>query len=496
MDVRSVAPRSGWAVRARTMAGWPLRLGPATSDGSPPATPFRRLAVVHLFSTAGDAMVTVALAGSVFVSVSLSAARGRTALGLLCTFLPFLVVGPFLGSLIDRTPGGRKAMLCVASLGRAGGCLLMAFWIHGLMFFPAVFFTLVCSKAYLVSRAALLPNIVERAEDLVPANAKLAVASSAASSAGGVVGAAVYKLSGPTAVLHLDMVVLVVAAVLAARLRPARLGRGFASAQGPAPAQVLIPAVVSSRGGEGRAGATGWASLPPGGLNLIALSMATMRAVAGLMTALVVFAFRHDGAPLYWYGLVGAASVVGNLAGAALAPLVRERLREERIVVGCAAVIGVVALAVTSLHTLHRWPAAVALAAAVTLLAAVAKLAFDALVQRDGVPSRRGRLFARFEALFQGVWVIAALIPVLVATPLLAGFAAIGLATLAAAGLSSAGLWLAGRDRLPCWWPGAVAAPVGCPVVLPAEPGVHVHRGDDPAAVRAARDARDATDAR
>jgi hypothetical protein len=121
MDVRSVATRSGWAVRARAMAGWPLRLGPATSDGTPPATPFRRLAVVHLFSTAGDAMVTVALAGSVFVSVSLTAARGRTALGLLCTFLPFLVVGPLLGPLIDRTPGGRKAMLCVASLGRAGG---------------------------------------------------------------------------------------------------------------------------------------------------------------------------------------------------------------------------------------------------------------------------------------------------------------------------------------------------------------------------------------
>jgi hypothetical protein len=463
MDVRSVATRSGWAVRARAMAGWPLRLGPATSDGTPPATPFRRLAVVHLFSTAGDAMVTVALAGSVFVSVSLTAARGRTALGLLCTFLPFLVVGPLLGPLIDRTPGGRKAMLCVASLGRAGGCLLMAWWIHGLMFFPAVFLTLVCSKAYLVSRAALLPNIVERAEDLVPANAKLAVASSAASSAGGVLGGVVYKLSGSTAVLHLDVVVLVVAAVLAARLRPARQGRGFTSVLGPPPAAFAVPASPSSDGPRSACGG----SLPPGGLNLIALSMAAMRAVAGLMTALVVFALRHDGAPLYWYGLVGAASVVGNLGGAALAPLARGRLREERIVVGCAAIIGVVGLALTSLHMQHRRPAALALVTAVTLLAAVAKLAFDALVQRDGVPSRRGRLFARFEALFQGVWVVAALIPVLVVTTLLEGCVAIGLVALTAAGVTSAGLWMAGRDRLPCWWPGAVAASARCPVVLP-----------------------------
>jgi hypothetical protein len=486
MDVRSVAPRPGWAVRARTVAGWPLRLGPATSDGSPPASPFRRLVVVHLFSTAGDALVTVALAGSVFVSVSLSAARGRTALGLLCTFLPFLVVGPFLGPLIDRTPGGRKAMLCVASLGRAGGCLLMAWWIHGLLLFPAVFFTLVCSKAYLVSRAALLPNIVESSEDLVPANAKLAVASSAASSIGGLVGAAIFKLSGSSAVLHLDVVVLIVAAVMTARLRPARQGGGFASPLGPPPVTVPVS------GGVDRPKAGSGGTLPPGGLNLIALSMATMRAVAGLMTALVVFAFRHDGAPLYWYGLVGAASVMGNLGGAALAPLVRARLREERIVVGCVAVIGVAALAVTSLHTLHRWPTAVVLAATVTLVAAVAKLAFDALVQRDGPPLRRGRLFARFEALFQGVWVIAALIPVLVATPLLAGFVAIGLAALAAAGVSSGGLWLAGRERLPCWWPGAVSGSVPCPVVLPAGSGVDLRRRDDAGGVKAARDATDA----
>jgi hypothetical protein len=452
------------------MAGWPLRLGPPASDGRPPLSPFRRLATLHLFSTAGDAMVTVALAGSVFVSVSLNAARGRTALGLLCTFLPFLVVGPFLGPLIDRTPGGRKAMLCVASLGRAGGCALMALWIHGLLFFPAALLTLVCSKAYLVSRAALLPTIVECPEDLVPANAKLAVASAGASSVAGLVAAGVYKVAGSTAVLHLDVVVMLVAAGLATRVRPVRPRRTLF-----VPVRLQGHATVGREGAPDPTGAvavwpTAGGVLPPGGLNLVAVSMATMRAVAGLMTALVVFAFRHDGAPLYWYGLVGAASVLGNLGGAALAPLVRARLREERIVVGCAGMIGVAGLAVTSMHLLHRWPAALLLAAVLTLVAAVAKLSFDALVQRDGPPARRGRLFARYEALFQGVWVVAALVPVLVVTPLVSGFLVVGVGSLAAVGVTTGGLWSAGHGRLPCWWPGATAGATRSRVDLPDVP--------------------------
>lgn len=449
------------------MAGWPLRLGPPTSTGHAPLSPFRRLATLHLFSTAGDAMVTVALAGSVFISVSLTAARGRTALGLLCTFLPFLVVGPFLGPLIDRTPGGRKAMVCVACLGRAGGCALMALWIHGLLFFPAALLTLVCSKAYLVSRAALLPTIVERPEDLVPANAKLAVASAGASSLGGLVAAGVYQVAGSAVVLHLDVVVMLVAAVLATRIRPARQRRD-------AFIRVRSSGGLSGSGGNypgGRGGSGPWSGagqpLPPGGLNLVAISMATMRAVAGLMTALVVFAFRHDGAPLYWYGLVGAASVLGNLGGAALAPVMRARLEGKRIVIGCAVVIGVAGLGVTTMHLLHRWPAALVLAAIVTLLAAVAKLSFDALVQHDGPPARRGRLFARYEALFQGVWVVAALLPVLVVTSLVSGFVFVGLAALVAAGVTVAGLWFANRGRLPRWWPGAAPGALRGRVDLP-----------------------------
>ena len=76
------------------------------------------------------------------------------------------------------------------------------------------------------------------------------------------------------------------------------------------------------------------------------------------------------------------------------------------------------------------WAAAVA--AAVGFAAGGAKLAFDALVQRDAPDDERGRSFARFEAGFQLVWVVGALLPVIVATPLRQGYDVLGVASLAA----------------------------------------------------------------
>jgi Major Facilitator Superfamily len=440
--------------RLLSVVAWPFRIGGAAGRGVAPATPFRRLAVVHLLSTGSDAITAVALAGSVFISVSLTAARSRTAIGLVCTLLPFLVVGPFLGRIIDATPGGRRAMLSLASLGRAGGCVLMALTVNGLLFFPSAFITLVCSKAYLISRAAIVPGMVEHQDDLVPANAKLAVGSAGASMLAGGLGAAIFRLTNTPTLLYFNASLLVVCALLATRLHPKR------------PWGLLPdPDPVEPRGRAARprwrqvltaiSGPASPAShLPPGGVAAVALVMASIRASAGLMTSLVVFGFRRDGAPLYWYGFVGVASLAGNMGGAVLAPVVREQAREERIVPGCGLVIGVVALVVLQIKLLHRWPAALILAAVLTLLAAIAKLAFDALVQRDTAPARRGHAFARLEAVFQLVWVLAALIPVGLVTPLMVGFAIVAALTLTGVAATWRGLYLARRDRLPGWWPG------------------------------------------
>ena len=78
--------------------------------------PFSRLAVVHGLSSAGDAMVAIALAGSIFFNVSVKAAQSRVALSLALTVAPFAIVGPLLGPVVERVRGGRRAI--VAGVGR------------------------------------------------------------------------------------------------------------------------------------------------------------------------------------------------------------------------------------------------------------------------------------------------------------------------------------------------------------------------------------------
>src|SRR5579872_2696244 len=173
--------------RTRAIASFPFRLG--TRDSKWSDTSFAGLAIVNNLSGIGDALVTVALAGSVFVSVSLHAARGRTALGLICTVLPFAVVGPLVGPLIDRVRGGRRFIVFLAALGRLAACLMMAAWIHSLLLFPAAFLSLVCSKTHAVAKASLVPGVVDYEQDLVRANSKLAVGGSLSTSIAAAMGA-------------------------------------------------------------------------------------------------------------------------------------------------------------------------------------------------------------------------------------------------------------------------------------------------------------------
>jgi hypothetical protein len=141
-----------------------------------------------------------------------------------------------------------------------------------------------------------------------------------------------------------------------------------------------------------------------------------------------------------WYGLVAVASVGGNFGGALLAPRLRFHVSERLLVGGAALMIGGTAIGVSFMTGLHRRPAALVLAAVVALGASLAKTAFDAIVQRDTYDRDRSRLFARFESIFQLVWVGGALIPVLIATGLLAGFILTAVIVLATSAVFVSGL--------------------------------------------------------
>src|SRR5205085_4517503 len=149
-----VADTAGWRP-LRAPAGRAFSIAGLTGD-----SPFDRLALTHVLAVAGDTLVTMALAGSLFFSISPHAARGRVALYLLLTMAPFAVVAPLLGPVLDRSRSGRRTVVVACMVGRTAVCLLMARHLHSLLLFPEAFVVLVLSKAYLVTKAALVPATV------------------------------------------------------------------------------------------------------------------------------------------------------------------------------------------------------------------------------------------------------------------------------------------------------------------------------------------------
>ena len=145
-----------------------------------------------------DAMVAVALAGSIFFSIDPSAARWRVALYLVLTIAPFAVVTPLIGPLIDRARGGRRGMIWLTVAGRVVLAYLMTRHIDGLLLFPEAFGFLILQKSYSVAKSAVVPNLVRSELELVEANSKLTLLSAVSSMVGAGIGG-LALLVGPTA---------------------------------------------------------------------------------------------------------------------------------------------------------------------------------------------------------------------------------------------------------------------------------------------------------
>jgi hypothetical protein len=378
---------------------------------------------VHALAVAADTMIATALAGSLFFSIPTGEARGRVALYLLLTMAPFAVVAPLIGPALDRIPGGRRAMVIGTTGLRAIVCVFMAAHVDSLLLFPEAFLVLVLSKSYAIAKSALVPTVVDTDDELVSANARLQLLGGVVGFAAALPGIALLQLGGEWT-LGLAAVVSVAAAVMATNL----------------PRTQVAP---------DDAGADEVQELQGRGVIAAATGMGLLRGAVGFLTFLVAFDLRGggddgpvpvglalgravrsaagydvgsgtaDGVPAWQFGVVLAASVVGALTGASLAPRLRQVLSEERMLLGMlAATVGGGLLAALR----GGVPGAAIVAFVVGLAAAAAKLAFDAIVQRDAPDANRGRSFARFETRFQLLWVIGAFVPVVVPIPARVGY--------------------------------------------------------------------------
>lgn len=401
-------------------------------------TPFVRLARVHGLSAAADAMIAVALAGSLFFEIDPDAARWRVLLYLLFTIAPFAIVGPFIGPVIDKAPGGRRAIVIGITILRATAAFLMIPTIDSLLLFPVAFVNLVLGKSYQVAKASIVPATVASNDELVDKNSRLAVLSAVSGFVGAVPALLAQWLIGTTAILVLAMLTYLGSFLLAFQLPRHADDAGQTSANEPRPTDDARSA----------------------GITLSASAMAILRGIVGFMFFMIAFGFRgggdgidlsqpgaafgaavrdamgfplESGAVSAWQlGLVLAFNGAGSLLGSFLAPRLRERTTEEALLLGSLLAIAAVGVLATWVGGLNG---AAVLAMVVGFGASASKVAFDAIVQRDAPNSNYGASFARFETRFQIAWVLGALISVLLVVwmPPRIGFLIIGTAAIFAA---------------------------------------------------------------
>jgi hypothetical protein len=408
----------------------------STLDLFDQSTAFGRLALVHVTMMAGDTLVTISLAGSLFFSVSPTEAKAKVLGYLLLTIAPFAVVSPFLGPLIDRSMHGRRFLVATSAMARALLCLLMSHHLSSWLLFPEAFFVLVSSKLYVVTRGTLVPEMArtdqfgQHAASVDDAgwptrgdrgvrgfagyNAQLTFLGTLSGLITGAVGVGVLKGIGAPAVLILASVVFVLAFAVSLRLaRPAE------SHMAPTEQMSALERDIQV--------------LQPNGAPEVAWGLgaaAVVRFAVGFVTFLLAFGLRREHAPLSWFALALFLSAIGALVGLAIVTRSRGRWAESTMLV-----VSLVAIAVGA-YLVSRFPssgAQVALAAWVGLAAAVAQPSFDAITQRHVPAGAQGRVFARFAVRQQLLWVVGAVIPVAVALSFSAGDAMIAAIAVAAA---------------------------------------------------------------
>ncbi|MGW1204459.1 MFS transporter [Streptomyces cyaneofuscatus] len=386
-----------------------------------------KLIELHAVNGAGDVMITVALASTVFFSVPTDEARGRVALYLAITMAPFTLLAPVIGPLLDRLPHGRRAAMAGAMLARALLAITMsgAVATGGLELYPAALGVLVSSKAYGVVRSAVVPRLLPPKFSLVKANSRVTLAGLLATGVAAPIGAGLQTI-GSAWPLYGACAIFIVGTFLAFTMPPkvdSAKGERRARLIDPQdhphlphlPEPVRRPAAPKPKRGRGNGRSNG--EKPPkerppglrsvGGSVLHGLQAnAAHRALSGFLIFFLAFLLREHPmagqSAAVSLAIVGVSAGVGNACGTAVGAWLRARGPEVIIATVLGLALGTAVLAAVFFST----AAVAALGAVAGFTQALSKLSLDAMIQRDVPEEVRTSAFARSETLLQMAWVV------------------------------------------------------------------------------------------
>ena len=355
-------------------AVWPLRRMWRSSR------PLDAYALAHFTSAAGDALIAIALADSIFFSLPVDEAKVKVALYLGLTMLPLALAGPLLVIPLDRA-GPRRWISLVAALVRAIVAVVAAANVESLLLFPLALAILVASKVHAITKNGLTIAYADPDEGLMQANARLGRVAVGGALWAAPFGFVLLKLFGAPGPMVLAAAVYAMSAALTLRLPK--------------------PRTQTERREVGPRGRVSSLALP-------AIGAVGMRAASGFLLFLMAFALRRGGQPAWWFAVLAGSAVAGGFLADLVAPRFPRTVREESMVVSCVLGAGLIASVAFEWYTLAVLAVFAVVAGAATEFG---RLAFQALMQRAAPEGALGRVFVRYEVLFQLAWVAGAFLP-------------------------------------------------------------------------------------
>lgn len=380
---------------------------------------FLRLYATRLASQTADGVFTASLAGAVVFSPQRGADAAAVAGGFVVLLLPYSVVGPFAGVLLDRWR--RQRVLVVAAVLRAAlvgltAALLLARGGADPAFYAAALAVVSVNRFTLAALSAALPHVVTTAE-LVPANSLSTTSGTVVALLGGGLGVALRAAYGGTDAASAGVALAAGAGYLIAAGLAARIGADLLGPQHPDAGRLGAALLRVVRGM--LAGARHVAERRRAGLALLAIG--GHRFAYGVSTISVVLLYRNyfTDQGVLQAGLPGLAQVfAAGLLGVLTAAVVTPRATAR---VGTSAWVVTVFLAAAGTELALGLPftQASVLAAAYLLgvVAQASKICVDTIVQREVDDAFRGRVFALYDTLFNVAFVAAAITGAFVLPP-------------------------------------------------------------------------------
>jgi hypothetical protein len=345
---------------------------------------------VNALHMAGDAMIAVSLAGTLFFAAAADAQRSNIALYLLVTMAPFALLAPVIGPALDRLQRGRRWAMAGSLWGRAALALVMAAHFDDFWLYPAALGVLVLSKSHNVLRAAVVPRVLPGAMSLTSANARLSVFGLVTAGLAGALAAGVVWWLGFDWLLRTIAVVFTLVGVLALRLP-----RHVDVPTGELPADVLTTGEIP---------ASGRRRVSPH-VVLALRATAALRGLAGFLTIFTAFlvqvTFSGGWDATLALGAVATAAGLGSFIGTATGSRMHTAAPDRLVLVAAGSAAAVTVLAAV----FYSFAMAAVVAGVAAVANALGKVSLDAIIQREVPESLRASAFARSETLLQLAWV-------------------------------------------------------------------------------------------